>query len=434
MSNRNIAMPTAPSNLEAQAYKKVTMRLVPFLVLSYLIAWLDRVNVGFAKLQMSADLGFSEAVYGLGAGLFFISYFLVEIPSNVLLHRLGARLWMARIMISWGIISAAMMFAKTPFTFYVLRLLLGIAEAGFYPGVILYLTYWYPSYRRGKILTIFALGAPLSGLIGAPISGWIMQNFNGVHNLAGWQWLFLLEGIPSIFIGCAAFFILTDRISHAKWLSTQEKDLLTQRIQEDSAHKLPFSFRAALTNGRVWFLTLIYFCLIMGFYTVGFWLPTIIQSTGIKDPLHIGLLTAIPYLAAMIALPLFGYSADKHRERRWHLVVACMMGGFGLITSVVWSHSPVITICGMTIAAMGVMSSLPLFWSLPTSFLGGIAAAAGIGLINSCGNLGGFVSPYVIGFIKDLTHSMNIGLCVMASMLFIAALLTLMVPAKLVNR
>jgi D-galactonate transporter len=419
---------------EERTYAKVTRRIVPFLMLCYLVAYLDRVNVGFAKLQMSTDLHFSETVYGLGAGIFFIAYFLVEIPSNIIMHRVGARLWMARIMITWGVISSGMAFVTTPTAFYVMRFLLGLAEAGFYPGVILYLSYWYPSHRRGKMFAAFAAAVPLSGLIGGPLSGLVLHSFSGFMNYAGWQWLFFIEGLPSIAAGIGAIFLLTDGIKKAKWLTPEERALLDAQIRADSAHKAEHSLREVFTNARVWLLTAIYFCLICGFYTVGFWLPTLIASTGVKDPLQVGLLTAIPYGAAAATMLLVSRSADRQRERRWHLAFTAVLGGVGLIVSAAFGNQPMLAMIGLTLAAMGGLSTLPMFWSLPTAFLGGSAAAAGIALINSWGNLAGFVSPYLIGFIKDMTNSTHPGLYAMAGALFVGALLTFIIPAKVVNR
>ena len=436
MLEKSLDSPLTPddSGFETRTYAKVTRRIVPFLMICYLVAYLDRVNVGFAKLQMSTDLHFSDTVYGLGAGIFFIAYFLVEIPSNIILHKVGARLWMARIMITWGIISSAMAFVTTPTAFYVMRFLLGLAEAGFYPGVILYLSYWYPSQRRGKMFAAFAMAVPLSGLIGGPLSGYLLHTFSGATGFAGWQWLFFLEGIPSILVGIAAFFVLTDGIDKAKWLTSEERTLLSEQIRADAAHHAPHSMRQIFTNGRVWLLTGIYFCMICGFYTVGFWLPTLISSTGVTDPLMIGLLTAIPYGAAMLTMWLVSRNADRTRERRLHLVFVALLGSVGLVASAVFGHQPVLAMIALTVAAMGGLSTLPMFWSLPTAFLGGAAAAAGIALINSVGNLAGFAGPYFIGFMKDMTHSINTGLYTMAGALALGALLVFLVPAKVVNR
>lgn len=419
---------------ENHAYRKAAWHILPLLMLCYVVAYLDRVNVGFAKLQMADDLQFSEAVYGFGAGIFFIAYFFLEIPSNLMLHRVGARLWIARIMITWGIISAGMAFVTTPMSFYVMRCLLGIAEAGFYPGVILYLSYWFPTNRRGRMYALFATAVPLSGVIGAPLSGWIMGAFNGLHGFAGWQWMFVLEGIPSVLIGILVIFKLTDRISHAKWLTDEEKKILQANIDSDTQHHVHSSLKEIFLQPRVWLLTLIYFCLIAGFYTIGFWLPTLIKDSGVKDVLSIGLLSAIPYGAAALTMIVVSRSADRWRERRWHLALTATLGGIGMIISASFSDNIVIAMMGLTLGAMGALSTLPLFWSLPTAFLGGTAAAAGIALINSWGNLAGFAAPYMMGYLKDLTQSTTTGMLIISTMLFIGAALVFLVPAKTVNR
>lgn len=421
-------------SFESATYSKVTWRLIPFLFLCYVVAYLDRVNVGFAKLQMLTDLKFSETAYGFGAGIFFIGYFLFEVPSNVFMHRVGARIWIARIMITWGLISGAMMFATTPMSFYVLRFLLGVAEAGFFPGIILYMTYWYPSHRRGKMIALFMTANPVSGLIGGPLSGWIMTTFAGVAGLTAWQWLFVLEALPSILVGIAVLLYIDDSIDGAKWLTAKEKTLLTKNIDLDSKAKEDHSVMGVFKSGKVWFMCLIHFCLVMGAYGIGFWLPTIIKATGVKSSLDVGLLTMIPYSAAIVTMILVGRSADKRQERRWHLAVAAVIGGVGLIFSALYGDNTVLAMVGLTIGTAGILASLPVFWSLPTAFLGGTAAAAGIALINSVGNLAGFVSPYLIGTIKDLTQSTNIGVYALAGALFVGALLTLTVPKQMVAK
>ena len=289
----------ADSAETARAYAKVFWRLVPFLMLCYVIAYLDRVNVGFAKLQMSQDLGFSETVFGLGAGVFFIGYFLFEVPSNLLMHRLGARVWIARIMITWGILSAMFMYVETPTGFYILRFLLGLAEAGFYPGVILYLTYWYPAHRRAKIVALFMSAIPVAGIFGNPLSGWIMQAFHGDHGLHGWQWMFLIEAIPALVIGVVTIFYLDNGISSAKWLTTSEKQLLAREIELDQQHSgaQKHSLKAVFADRRVWWMCLIYFAFVAGQYGLTFWMPTLIKSTGVTGALNIGLLSAIPSCA-----------------------------------------------------------------------------------------------------------------------------------------
>jgi D-galactonate transporter len=433
--NPGTSVPLSRSeSFETATYAKVTWRLIPFLFVCYVVAYLDRVNVGFAKLQMLNDLKFSETVYGLGAGIFFIGYFLFEVPSNIILHRVGARIWIARIMITWGLISGAMVFIATPAMFYVVRFLLGVAEAGFFPGIILYLTYWYPSHLRGKITALFMTAIPASGVIGGPLSGWIMQALSGVHGLAGWQWMFMLEALPSVIVGIMVIFYLQDRIRDAKWLSEDEKQLLEANIQRESSQKEHHSLVQAFANARVWLMGLIYFCFVMGLYGVSFWLPTLIKATGVKDPLDIGLLTAVPYAAAVVVMILVSRSADKHLERRWHVAIPGAVGGIGLILSAVYGGNTLLAMAALTLATTGIVTTLPLFWSLPTAFLGGAAAAAGIALINSLGNLAGFVSSYLVGWVKDLTHSTNVGMYALAASLFIGALLTLTVPARLVNK
>jgi D-galactonate transporter len=435
MPNPSTSLPgkAASSSFESATYSKVTWRLIPFLFLCYVVAYLDRVNVGFAKLQMLTDLKFSETAYGFGAGIFFLGYFLFEVPSNVFLHRVGARVWIARIMITWGLISGAMMFVSTPMQFYVLRFLLGVAEAGFFPGIILYLTYWYPAHRRCKMVALFMTANPVSGVIGGPLSGWILATFAGVGGLAGWQWLFVLEALPSILVGIMVLFYIDDSISGAKWLTAEEKALLQKNIALESGVKEDHSVLGVFKSGKVWFMCLIHFCLVMGAYGIGFWLPTIIKATGVKSALDVGMLTMIPYSAAIIAMVLVSRGADRNDERRWHLAAAAVIGAIGLTFSAIYSDNTVLAMLGLTVATAGIIASLPVFWSLPTAFLGGTAAAAGIALINSVGNLAGFVSPYLIGWIKDVTRSTDIGVYVLAVSLITAAVLTLLVPKRLVS-
>jgi D-galactonate transporter len=424
----------ASQAFEAATYKKVGWRLLPFLLLCYVVSYLDRVNVGFAKLQMLQDLQFSETVYGLGAGIFFVGYFLFEVPSNVILHKVGARVWIARIMVSWGLISAAMMFVSSATSFYVIRFFLGVAEAGFFPGIILYLTYWYPAEKRGRVTAMFMSAVALSGVIGGPLSGWIMQNFSGVGGLKAWQWLFVIEGLPSVAIGIATLFILTDRIEDAKWLNREEKDLLARNIAADNVVKEELPIGKVLADPRVWLMSLIYFTFVMGLYGVSFWLPTIIKSTGVKDALTIGLLTAIPFGSAVVAMVLVGRSADRAGERRWHIAIPALLGAVGLVMSAVWGQNTLLAMTALTLATMGILTTLPLFWSLPTAFLVGAGAAAGIALINSLGNLAGFVSPFLVGWLKDMTQSTNAGMYMLAGSMVLGAVLTLCVPARMVNR
>ncbi|MFM0478118.1 MFS transporter [Paraburkholderia strydomiana] len=424
----------SPAHSEDRTYAKVTWRLIPFLFLCYVFAYLDRVNVGFAKLQMLTDLKFSETIYGLGAGIFFIGYFIFEVPSNIALHRFGARKWIARIMLSWGVLSGAMIFVKTPTAFYALRFLLGVAEAGFFPGIILYLTYWYPSSRRGKITAMFMTGIPIAGVIGGPLSGWILNSFSGVHGMAGWRWLFLLEALPSIFGGIAVLLYLDDRISAAKWLTDEEKSLLETGLAKEAGHIEVHSASGAFTNKRVWVLCLCYFGIIMGLYGISFWLPTLIKASGVSDAFNVGLLTMIPYGAAAIAMVLLGRSSDRSKERRWHVALPAVIGAAGLVASTLVPHNVTSAVVSLTFATIGILGALCQFWSIPPAFLGGVAAAAGIALINSVGNLAGFVSPYLVGWIKDMTHSTDVGLYCVAVSLLVAAVVVLTMPKGVVNR
>ena len=424
--------PSTP--FEEATYLKVTLRLIPLLLLCYIVAYLDRVNVGFAKLQMAGELGFSDAVYGLGAGMFFIGYFFFEVPSNIILHRVGARVWIARIMVTWGIVSGGMMFIQTETQFYVMRFLLGLAEAGFFPGIILYLTYWYPSHRRARIVSMFMTGIPLAGVIGGPLSGWIMKSWDQVNGLHGWQWMFLLEAIPSVLIGVVVYFYLDDRITSAKWLKDEERDLLQKRIEEEESDKEHVPMMQVFKSGRMWTMSAIYFTMAMSLYGVSFWLPTIIKGMGVTDNFEIGMLSSLPWIASVFSMLLFARSADKMRERRWHVIVPMLMGSTGLILSVLLSSNHYLSFAALILACMGIVSAIPLFWSLPTAFLVGAGAAAGIAAINSIANLAGFLAPYLVGWLKQLTSSTDSGMYMLAAALVIGAAITLMVPAKLVNR
>jgi len=430
-----VSGPPPSRQFEDATYAKVTRRLVPFLILCYVVAYLDRINVGYAKLQMLRDLRFSETVFGLGAGIFFIGYFLFEVPSNIMMHKLGARLWIARIMISWGIVSACTLLVRTPTAFYGVRFLLGLAEAGFFPGIILYLTHWYPARRRAKMVATFMVAIPLSGILGGPISGFIMQFFSGVHGWPGWKWLFLLEAVPTLLVGVATLFYLDSGIRHAKWLNEEEKQLLEGNLAEERKFKIEHpSLLAVFSDGRVWLMSWIYFSCAMGQYALTFWMPTFVKTAGVKSVLNIGLITAIPYLATAATMVLLGASADRRLERRWHLAIPMVAGAAGLVLSVEASLHTVLAILFLSIAAAGVIASAPLFWSLPTAFLSGAAAAAGIAVVNSVGNLAGFVSPYMLGWLKDLTHGDRAGMYCLALVTVAGAATVLAVPAKMVNR
>lgn len=419
---------------EEATYRKVAWRLMPLLLICYIVAYLDRVNVGFAKLQMMQELGFSDVVYGLGAGIFFIGYFIFEVPSNIILHKIGARVWIGRIMITWGILSAAMMFVTTPTSFYVMRFLLGVAEAGFFPGIILYLTYWYPSQRRGHMTTVFMTGIPMAGVIGGPLSGAIMKMCDGLYGWAGWQWMFLLEGLPSVLLGIVVIAMLDDRIADAKWLSEEERALLIENISHEEAQKEDEPILKVLSSGRVWWMASIYFTFVMGIYGISFWLPTIIKATGIADALMVGSLSAIPYAVAVVVMLVVAKRADRLQERRWHVAIPAILGAIGLLLSVTWAKDTTLALAALTLATAGIMTTLPLFWSLPTAFLAGAGAAAGIAMINSLGNLAGFMSPYLVGWLKEATASTDTGMYMLAGCLVVGAVLTLLVPPQMVNK
>ncbi|TBW12940.1 MFS transporter [Azotobacter chroococcum subsp. isscasi] len=425
----------AVNTTRSSAYRKTAWRLMPFLMLCYLCAYLDRVNVGFAKLQMMQDLSFSDTVYGLGAGLFFIGYFLCEVPSNLLLHKIGARIWIARIMITWGILSAMFAFVETAWQFYLLRFLLGMAEAGLAPGILLYLTYWFPTYRRARLTVLWFVAIPLSGMLGGPLSGWIMTEFAGAYGWAGWQWMFVLEAIPTVVVGLWVLSYLKDRVEDATWLDDEEKQLIRRELAEDNQQKTEHaSVRAFVGDRRLWLLAAIYFAVVMGQYAITFWLPTLVRNAGVADPLYIGLLTSVPYLCAIVVMLLAGRSSDKHRERRWHVVLPMWAGGAGLTLAAVFGQDVGLSILGLSLAAAGVLSASSLFWMLPTSLLGGVSAAAGIAAVNSIANLAGFCSPYLIGWITTSTGSSQVGMYLITAVLASGALLVLRLPANLTNR
>jgi MFS family permease len=416
-------------------FKKIAWRFMPLLFICYVVAYLDRVNVGFAKLTMLSDLGFSDAAYGVGAGIFFIGYFMAEVPSNLILHRVGARRWIARIMITWAVVSASMALTQSTTVFYILRFLLGVAEAGFLPGILLYLSQWFPAHRRGKMVAILMAGNPVSGIIGGPVSGYILHSMNGVQGLAAWQWLFILEAIPAVILGVVVLYFLTDKVGEARWLHDDERTVAVAELEADAVNITHSSVRYGLTGGRVWLLCVILFFIVMGTSTIGFFQPTIIKSAGISDPLTIGLLTIIPYVAALFGMFWAARSSDRQRERRWHVIIPVLIAvpGF-LICAVFGQGSPLLSMIGLTIATAGIITSLPMFWALPSSFLGGAGAAAGIALINSTGNLASFVGPSLMGWLQGLTQSLTSGLAIVAICLLISVVMILLwVPARLVN-
>ena len=410
--------------LEAKIYSKVDWRLIPFLFLCYILAYLDRVNLGFAKLQMTKDLGLSDAAFAAGAGIFFIGYFFFEVPSNILLKKYGARAWIARIMISWGIISSLMMFTRTEWAFYGMRFLLGIAEAGFFPGIIFYLTLWYPSRLRSTRTALFVSAIAVSGVLGNPISGAIMDTLSGKAGLTGWQWLFLLEGIPSILVGIWVFFYLDSSIKEAKWLDDGEKALLASNIESEDMHKTEVRVIDAFKSGKVWALCAIYFTLMIGLYGISFWLPSIVKAFGVKGYFRVGLISAVPYFVAVVGMLLLSRSSDRTGERRLHYVINVCFGALGLVLSGIYASNPYLAIAFLSIGTLGVIGSMPIFWPIPSAFLAGTASAAGIGLVNSVGNLGGYVGPNVPIWAKKFTPDPSASLYIIAAVLVVGAVIT----------
>jgi MFS family permease len=425
-------LPVTTPVSEDAVYSKVAWRIIPWLFICYIAAYLDRVNVSFAKLQMQADVPqISDTVFGLGAGIFFLGYFVFEVPSNLLMEKVGARFWIARIMITWGIVSTAMIFVNSPWVFYGLRLLLGFAEAGFFPGVILYLTYWFPSRRRGEMVALFMLAIALTGVVGAPLSGWILHEFSGAVGLKGWQILFLLEGIPSIALGIFVPWLLANGIRSAHWLSEEEKQLLEHNLQTEETQKESLPLAGIFFNPQVILFAAIYFCSAMGLYGTGFWIPQLIKNTGVKDLLDVGLLTAIPYGFGAIAMVVLGRSSDRSGKRRLHFALASLLGAAGIVISNLFRQNTLIAMIGLTLATLGILATFPLFWPMPTAMLTGTAAAAGIAWINSLGNLAGFFGPSIVGWVTDLTKRSDYGLYLVAAALVFGAVLVLgFVPRK----
>ncbi|MBF8724069.1 MFS transporter [Pseudomonas guariconensis] len=412
-------------------YRRITLRLIPFIFICYLFNYLDRVNVGFAKLQMLDALQFSETVYGLGAGIFFIGYVLCGLPSNLALNRFGPRRWIAVMMIAWGTLSTCLLFVTTPTEFYALRLLTGAAEAGFFPGVVLYLSRWFPADRRGRIMALFMSAIPVSGLLGGPFSGWILDHFAaGQHGLAGWQWMFLIQGLPTVALGILAVMLLSDGYQKAAWLSPAERQLIEADLKADAASKPAArgdGVLAVLSNPLIWTFGFVYFCIQSGVYAINFWLPSIIKNLGFDSPLLIGWLSAIPYLLAGVFMIVVGRSADLRNERRWHLVVPMLMGAIGLLIAVNFAQNPTIALLGLSIATMGALTGLPMFWPMPTALLSASAAVAGLAIINSVGQMAGFLSPYLVGFIKDHTGSTDAALYSLAALIVLGSLVALRV-------
>lgn len=414
------------SEIERRTLRRISWRIVPFIMLLYFIAYIDRVNIGFAALTMKEDLGFTASILGFGAGIFFWGYFLFEVPSNIALHKVGARIWIARVMVTWGIISAGMAFVQGPTSFYVMRFLLGAAEAGFFPGIILYLSYWFPARHRAGVTAFFMAAAPLSTALGSPLSAALLE-MNGTMGLAGWQWMFVLEAIPALILGIVVFFFMTDRPEKATWLKDDERTWLVNAMNAEAAGKGPgasHSILGALSNPRVIALSLIYFGTSAGLYTLGIWAPQIIRQLGVSS-MTVGFLNAIPPIVSVVAMVMWSRHSDRTGERTWHVILACLAAAIGLVIAAS-ANSVVGLIAALTIVNVGISCAKPPLWSMPTTFLSGAAAATGIAAINSIGNLGGFAGPAMIGWVKDQTGSFAGGLYFVAGLLVVSALLTLL--------
>ena len=415
--------------IERQTIRKISWRILPLIIAIYFIAYMDRTNVAFAAIAMNRDLGFTPYIYGWGAGMFFLGYFFFEVPSNVILHRVGARVWIARIMITWGIVSALMMFVTGTVSFFVIRFLLGVAEAGFFPGTLLYFTYWFPAAYRARVISALFLAVPGSNAVAAALSGALLQ-LDGLWGLAGWQWMFLLEALPAILLAPVVLWFLTDRPSAATWLTAEERTWLEtelnaeQRAVERSGH---MTLWKGLTDRRVLGLSLVYLTIVTATYGITFFLPLIIKSYGLSN-VTTGLITAVPYTVGALGMILWARSSDRHRERRWHFIAASVLAAAGLVVAGAASQ-PLVALLAMSVAAIGLYGSKPAFWPVPSTFLAGTAAAGGIALVNSIGNLGGFAGPYVVGWIRQSSGSYTAGLNFLAACAVASAVIAFFVVA-----
>jgi ACS family tartrate transporter-like MFS transporter len=413
------------------ALGKARRRIIPFLFLLYVVAYLDRVNVGFGALDMNRDLGFSAAVYGFGSGIFFLSYTLLEVPSNLLLARVGARVWIARITLTWGLVASMMAFVNGTAMFYGLRFVLGAAEAGFFPGIIFYLTRWFPARERARTISIFMTATAMAGVIGAPLSSALLrlEGFRGLH---GWQWLFIIEGIPAVLLAPVVLRYLTERPEDAAWLTADERSALAREIALEQAHApgTHVRFADAVWSARLWALSAVYFCLILGFYGVSFWLPQIVQAAGALSSATVVMLSAIPYFVAAMGMVIIGAHSDRTGERRWHVAGSALVGATGFALTALAPAAVATSLATLSIAALGIWGALGPFWTMPPAFLRGTAAAGGIAVVNSVGNLGGFVGPFFVGYVREVTGSFSGGLLGLAASLVLAASIALAVGRR----
>ncbi|CAK9889679.1 MULTISPECIES: MFS transporter [Pseudomonas] len=432
MSTANTAEHAALAQHDS-THSKITWRLMPLLLICYLFAHLDRINIGFAKMQMSSDLHFSDTVYGFGAGLFFIAYALFGVPSNMALDRVGPRRWIATLMVVWGTLSTSMLWVESASGFYVLRFLLGVAEAGFFPGILVYLNRWYPARRRGQITALFAIAVPMAGVVGGPLSGGILELFHDAAGLRGWQWMFLIEGAPVILLGLVVLKCLPDSFESVSWLNGTEKQQLREQLNQEEQRKSITSFAGILRDSQVWLLVAVYFAVMLAVNTLAFWMPTLIHGAGIGSDGRVGLLSAVPYLAGCFFMIACGRSSDRQRERRWHLCVPLLMSAIGIAVAGLAPGNPVMVLGGLIIAGMGASAALPMFWQLPPAFLSNTTQAAGIALISSFGSIASFLAPYLIGWMRDTTQSASLALYVLALFITLGGLLVLRTKAAIVN-
>jgi ACS family tartrate transporter-like MFS transporter len=416
--------------VENKVFAKAAWRLFPFIGILYVACFLDRVNVGFAALTMNRDLGISDFAYGLGSGIFFIGYFFFEVPSNVILARVGARRWICRIMITWGLVSMAMAFARGPSSMYALRFLLGLAEAGFFPGIVYYLTRWFPASMRGRFMAMFLAAIALANVIGAPISSMLL-GLEGFHGLHGWQWLFLVEGLPAIALGFGVLAWLPNGPDTATWLDAEEKRIIAQRLAMDPRGDHD-ALWPMLRDPRIWLLTLPDFGIVLGLYGVGLWLPQIVKGLGFSN-LQTGFVVALPYVLSVFGMIAWGASSDRNNERIWHTVLASLLAAVSLLAAA-WLGTSLWSVIALSLAVVGIYAGLTVFWTLPPSFLTGTAAAGGIALVNSVANLGGFFGPSIMGWLKMETGGYAVGFVVLAAGQIASAILVLALSGMLTRR
>lgn len=414
-------------------HRAVTWRLMPLLLVCYLFAHLDRINIGFAKMQMSQDLHLSDTVYGLGAGLFFIAYALFGVPSNLMLEKVGPRRWIATLMVVWGALSTSMLLIESSSAFYLLRFALGAAEAGFFPGILVYLNRWYPAGRRAQITALFAIAVPLAGVVGGPVSGAILSFMHDAAGLRGWQWMFLLEGAPVILLGLVVLATLPERFEQVHWLDDQQKAALGAQFGQEEQRKTVTSFGAIFASPAVWLLVAVYCAVMLAVNTLAFWMPSLIHTAGVGSDASVSLLSAVPYLAGCVFMLACGRSSDRHRERRWHLCVPLLMAAAGIAIAGIAPQAPIPVLAGLVLAGMGASAALPMFWQLPPAFLNQRTQAAGIALISSLGSIASFAAPYFIGWVRDTTQSASLALYALAIFITLGGLLVLRTRAAVVN-